>query len=276
MRSFPTFHSNTTSLPAEITARILTYVIADAQSRPFGGGVTRRRGHHPVASVSSVLRSVYLNQPYSPSAKDKAASHIKIKIGGALEFSDLKTLAAFFQHGVSRLAAASYRVRFLSISYIDDDTVTGWWQQHSSVYAYEAFESLYSNWHRMEVCWLQLRLPSYRAISSVDDPGIWNILKIRGLAHLAITGPRGCIEPQVRKYLKARTHKKKFVPWRPLSVENPGSRNWIDIVNYRGQAPWREQYEWLDARYKYLHDRETVTMRRIKQRAMERDSRASR
>jgi len=119
----------------------------------------------------------------------------------------------------------------------------------------------------MKVSWLHLRLPCLDAISSVDDPGIWSLLKIRGLAHLTISGPRRCIVPRVRAWLKARTHKKKLFPWQPLGVENPAN-NWTALVKHRDdQPPWQQQYEWLDAQYKYLHDRETVAARRTKQRA---------
>lgn len=88
-----------------------------------------------------------------------------------------------------------------------------------------------------------------------------------GLSHFDILGPHRCIVPNVRTYLKARTCSKKLFPWRPLGVENPGPRNWQDRVKSTGGTPhWRAQYEWLETRYKYLHDRRTVVARREKQR----------
>ena len=93
-----------------------------------------------------------------------------------------------------------------------------------------------------------------------DDPGIWSLLKIRNLPHLTILGPRGCIAPEVRKHLKARTHTKKLFPWCTVGLEKVGGRAW------RGQMTWQEQYELLNFRYKYLHDRKTVTERRNMQR----------
>ncbi len=112
----------------------------------------------------------------------------------------------------------------------------------------------------MQISWLRLCLLSSPAISSVDDPGVWSLLKIRNLPHLTIRGPHGCIAPTVRKHLKARKHMKKLFPWRPLGLENVGERAW------RGQMAWQEQYKFLDSRYKYLHDRETVTERCKRQR----------
>lgn len=264
--SFSNFHSNTTDVPAEITTHIIQYVIADAQQSPLGGGTNMRRTHHPVASVSRILRSIYLNCHYPTTAQDRATALVNVNIGEALEFSDLKTLAAFFQNGPGRYAATIHTIRFLSISYLDDDTVTDWWRRTTD-YAYEAFELLYTNWNLMRVSWLQLCLHGLHAISSVDDPGIWSLLKVRGLAHLTILGPRRCIVPKVRTWLKARTHKKKLFPWGALGVESPGPNNWINRIKYRDDLPqWQQQYEWLDARYKYLHDRETVATRRVTQR----------
>lgn len=118
----------------------------------------------------------------------------------------------------------------------------------------------------MQVSWLQLCVPRWEGISSIGDPGIWSLLKIRGLPHLTISGPQCCIAPKVRAWLRARTHKKKLFPWQPLGVENPGPNNWTARVPRDDRPPWRQQFEWLNTRYKYLHDREAVTARRVTQR----------
>ncbi|KAH8600188.1 hypothetical protein B0O99DRAFT_351036 [Bisporella sp. PMI_857] len=266
--SFSTFHSNSIAIPVEISTQIIKYVVNDAQLSPLGGGITVRRAHHPIASVSSTLRSIFLNHPFPNSTEGSATQPTSLRIGETLAFSDLRTLAAFFQHKLGQHAATLQKVRFLSISYRDDDSVSGWWRQHNTTYAYEAFENLYNNWHHMQICWLELHLHSYRAISSINDPGVWSLLKVRSLAHLSVLGPHGCIAPEVRKCLKARTHRKKLFPWRPLGTEKPGPRDWINLVKHRGKEQWQGQYEWLDTRYKYLHDRETVTARHIKQRSV--------
>ncbi|KAJ8058228.1 hypothetical protein OCU04_012424 [Sclerotinia nivalis] len=93
----------------------------------------------------------------------------------------------------------------------------------------------------MRISWLRLCLPSSPAISSVDDPGLWSLLKIRNLPHLKIRGPHGSIAPEVPKHLKARTHMKKLFPWRPLGLENVGGGDW------KGQMTWQEQYEFHDS-----------------------------
>ena len=148
-----------------------------------------RRTHHPVASVSRILRSIYLNHPFPTTATYRETARVNVNIGEALEFSDLKTFAAFFQGGPGRYAIDIHKVRFLRISYVDDDTVRNRWRQ-SVGYAYEAFELLHKNWGLMRISELQLCLLDFNAISSVDDPGIWSLLKVRGLAHLTILGPR--------------------------------------------------------------------------------------
>ncbi|KAL5320209.1 hypothetical protein ACEPPN_011010 [Leptodophora sp. 'Broadleaf-Isolate-01'] len=257
--SFDTFHGYTTTIPTELTIQILGYIMSDARPSPLGGGVRTRAVHHPVASVSRAFLSIYLNHSYSTSTKGRETTPIKLRISEALEFCDLRTLAAFFEDGPGRDARILQHVQFLSISYIDDHTATGW-GQWTTDYAYEAFEHLYKHWGSMRISWLRICLPSPPAISSVDDRGIWSLLKIRNLPHLTILGPCGCITPEVRKNLRARTHKKNLFPWRPLCLENVGRRAWT------GEMTWQEHYRLLDSRYKYLHDRETVTERRKMQR----------
>ncbi|KAH7305395.1 hypothetical protein BKA65DRAFT_520874 [Rhexocercosporidium sp. MPI-PUGE-AT-0058] len=194
MAGFSTFQSNTTAIPTEITTQILGYIVADARS--LGGSVRTHTKHHPVAIVSKTFRAIYLNSPYSTSTKGRETTPAKLRIGDALEFSDLKTLSAFFEHGPGRDAITLHNVRFLSVSYLDDENATGWGQRTTD-YAYEAFEYLYKHW---------------------------------------------------------------AIPWRPLGLENVGGSTW------RGQMTWQEQYNLLDSRYKYLHDRETVTERCKRQR----------
>ncbi|CZT53335.1 uncharacterized protein RSE6_14829 [Rhynchosporium secalis] len=256
---FDTFHSNTTALPTEITTLIFGYILADARPLPLGGGVRTHTAHHPVASVSSAFRSIYFNLPYSTSTKARETTPAKLRIGEALEFSDLKTLSAFFEHGPGRDITTLHNVRFLSVSYLDDENATGWGQRTTD-YAYEAFEYLFEHWVSMRISWLRLCIPYSHAILSVNDPGLWSLLKLRNLPRLIIRGPYGCITPEVRKHLKARTRTKKLFPWRPLGLENVGGRKWSS------QMTWEEQYQLLDSRYKYLHDRETVTERRTMQR----------
>lgn len=108
----------------------------------------------------------------------------------------------------------------------------------------------------MQIFWLRLCLPYSHAIPFVDDPGVWSLSKIHNLPYLTVLGLYGCIAPQARKLLKACTRRKKFLSRRLLGVENLGARD-VRLL----------QYEELDNRYKYLHGRQTVTARRIKQRA---------
>jgi hypothetical protein len=258
-----TFHGSTAALPAEITLLIMRHVSADTLLLPMGGGVGMRRAHHPIASVSRPLRQLYLSQPYPARAEERAAAPVRCNIGGALHFDDLQTLASFFREGPGCSATTLRRILCIVISYLDDQAV-GWWAG-TKLFAYEAFELLHKHWHLMSVTWLRLQLPYTHAVVSVDDPGIWSLLKIRNVARFDIVGRYSCIAPDVRRYLKARTSSKKLFPWRPLGIENPGPRKWQDRVKHRNGVPeWQTQYEWLDTRYKYLHDRRTVAARREK------------
>ncbi|KAH9205872.1 hypothetical protein DL95DRAFT_470162 [Leptodontidium sp. 2 PMI_412] len=123
--TFHTSHNNTTVIPAEITSQILGYIVADARPSPLGGGVRTHAAQHPVVSVSTAFRSIYLNHPYSTSTEDRDTTPVKLRIGETLEFSDLKTLSAFFKHGPGRHATTLHSVRFLSVSYLDDENATG-------------------------------------------------------------------------------------------------------------------------------------------------------
>ncbi|KAF4628350.1 hypothetical protein G7Y89_g9801 [Cudoniella acicularis] len=124
-----------------------------------------------------------------------------------LDFDDLRTVAAFFQEGPGQDATLLRRVRFVSIPYLDDWAAQGGWRR-TTEYAFKAFELLHTSWHLMQVSWLRLCLPCSGAVSSVDDPGIWSLLKIRGLPHLTISGPHLCVAPKVRVWLKSRTRKR--------------------------------------------------------------------
>ena len=143
-RIFSTFYSNTTALPTEITTQILSYIVTNAEPLPLGGSVRTYSTHYPITLVSQTLRLIYLDQPYSPSPKGRATAPVKLKISETLEFSDLRSLAAFFEDSPGRNAATLHNIRSLSISYVDDHTATGRGRWTTN-YAYEAFEYLYRN-----------------------------------------------------------------------------------------------------------------------------------
>jgi hypothetical protein len=260
---FSTFHSNQQALPPEITLNILRNAFADTALSPMGGGVSSRNAHHPIASVSRGLRVLYLGLLSMVETKELPLNCYRI--GEVLAFDDLKTMAAFFTDGPGRDPMFFPRIRCLIVSYLDNCTVP-WWVG-SNTYAYEAFELLYSYWGDMSVERLRIHFYGAEAITSVDDPGIWSLLKIRGLAHLELISERRSISPQVRTCLKARTRCKNLFPWRPLGLENPGPTEWPTRVKYRDGVPtWRAEFEWLDSRYKFLQDRETIAKRCEKQR----------
>jgi hypothetical protein len=56
--------------------------------------------------------------------------------------------------------------------------------------------------------------------------------------------------------------------WQPTGLENPGPGDWVEkVVKEEGGGGLKEQqWEWLEMRYRYLHDRKTVQERRLKQR----------
>jgi hypothetical protein len=86
--------------------------------------------------IDTPFRSIYLDHPYSTSTKGRATAPVKLSIGEALEFSDLRILAAFFEDGPGRDATTLHNVRFLSISYLDDHADTGWGWCTSNPFAF--------------------------------------------------------------------------------------------------------------------------------------------
>lgn len=259
-RMFHTFHSSTTSVPTEVTEQIIHFAIADTPLIPLGGGVTAHHTHPSTASVSRIFRTIYLNLSYTPAVNGRAvASPVKLRIGQALDFKDLRTLAAYFENGPGRNALSLRNIRFLSVSYLNDHSGLQW--RRTFEYAYEAFECLLSDWTSMDISWLHLCL-SPRAISSINDPGMWTLSKIRNLRHFTILGPYGCIAPDLWKYLNTRTCAKTLFPWRQSRVGNIEEEWKIGHI----AGGWQKQYESLDARYKFLHHRPTVIERREKQR----------
>jgi hypothetical protein len=190
--------------------------------------------------------------------KERAPS--RYRIGEVLAFDDLRTMAAFFMSGPGRESSFFRGIRCLIVSYLDNCKVP--WLRGSKTYAYEAFELLYRYWGDMSVERLRIYVFGTEAITSVDDPGIWSLLKIRGLVHLELVSDRGGISPPVRACLKRRTRRKKLFPWRPVGLENPGTKDWSACIQYRDGVPeWRAEFEWLDSRYKFLQDRETIARR---------------
>lgn len=79
----------------------MNYIIADARPLPYSGGVTLHTIHYLIALVSRTLRSTYLDLSYLPSTNSRATAPVKLRIGEALDFSDLRTLAAFFKDSPS-------------------------------------------------------------------------------------------------------------------------------------------------------------------------------
>jgi hypothetical protein len=274
--SFPTFHTSTTALPAEVTARILRY--ADPATSLLGHPDA---SYPPLAQVSYAFRRIYLGQrsrfdfgtgplplPFgtvsrsSPVCRPRDTRPI---IGETLNFPDLQSLARFFSHGPGRPNQSLSHIKFIRVVYQDSwAALRG--SSGSRQYAYEAFQALASNLPRMHLQRLQLLLPTYASFS-VDSPGIWNLLKVRGLQAFILTAPAGTVRPAIRRALQLRLCWSITRSWRPTGLENPGPGDWRRRVQYDvGDDRHQKEWEWLDQRYRALHDRPTVEARIKKRR----------
>jgi hypothetical protein len=275
--TFTSFHTRTTQVPLEITSRIIYY--AGPYTSLLGYPGVR---HASVAYVSSAFREAYLGQksgfdfngkrpvPYGRLQRRdqqfcRRPLDTRPTIREALNFPDLQTLVRFFTDGPGRRDAQAITsgqcladITYIRIVYRDDWAVPNW--EYDVRYAYEAFELLVANFHRMRLRRLQIHVTSHTPPFNVDSPGVWSLLKIRGLQTAVLTSRPGEICPAVRKALKTRLCWPRSEPWRPTGLENPGPDDWLAHV---GQL---EQYAWLDQRYKFLHDRATVGNRAREQR----------
>jgi hypothetical protein len=275
--TFSSFHTTTTQVPFNVTSRIIYY--AGPYTLLLGYPGAR---HASIASVSAAFREAYLGQkssfsfngkrpvPYKrPQKRDlqfcRRPLDTRPTIREALNFPDLQALAWFFTDGPGRQDAKAITfgqtladITYIRIVYRDDWAVPNW--AYSVRYAHEAFELLVANLDRMRLRRLQIHVPSYMPRFHVDSPGIWSLLKIRGLQTAILTSRPGEICPAVRKIFMDRLCSLESEPWSPTGLENPGPGDWTTRVGPEGP------YAYLDRRYQFLNDRITVDTRAQEQR----------
>ncbi|KAN0095909.1 hypothetical protein V8E51_006308 [Hyaloscypha variabilis] len=150
--------------------------------------------------------------------------HFRPQIRETLSFPDLETMAAYFTSGPGRpeWGYCLAHVKFVRIVY--RDSAKSFWR-YTLEYAYEAFELLYAN-----------LLDDFPNGMSVKTPGMWSLLKVRGLQAVILTG-----------YAWPRNKRLANAPW----IQ---------------QLDFQEQWQWLDKRYQDLQDRAIVTKRRLRRR----------
>lgn len=271
---FTSFHSSTTQLPFELTSRIIQYA-APSLVLPGQPGAS----HPPVAYVSKALRSAYLSQKstFDFGLGSRPLSGGPVYPGETLSFPDLKTLTQFFTTGPGIRDAQSIQhhylahITFVRIVYIDNWAASKYWNRPVT-YAYEAFELLVANLDRMpQLRRLQLCIPGYSSFN-IDSPGMWSLLKIRGLKNVIISAARGLVPPAVRSALRARLCWSQSRPWSPLGFEDPGPSNWLDRAytyttnTLEDRDENRRVFLWLEQRYKFKDDRKTIQTRLQQQR----------
>jgi hypothetical protein len=222
IQTFSTFHSSTTALPAEISLGIISHASPNMLVLPMGGGVGMRRAHHPIASVSRVLRQLYLSQPYPAREDERAMAPVRCSIGNALHFDDLQTVASFFQGYSLR------RVVCIVIAYLDDQSV-GWWPGTKD-YAYEALSFSTSTSTSCRCLGFGFTFPALTRYPLWMIRGCgWSLLKIRNLARFDILGPHRCIAPNVREYLKGRAQQKTL----PVAATRRGESRASQVARSR-------------------------------------------
>lgn len=283
-RPFTSFHTKTVQLPPEVTTRIISYTTTaqDLLGSP-------RSSLPPISQVSWPIRNVYLDLhsqfdfglgkrriPYKltrqQSTIQRQPDNTRPRIGETLNFPDLRSLASFFTTGPGRPELAEdnkkflARIKFVRIVYMDI-ALTSYLRYGFSTldYAYEAFELLADNQDRLNIQRLQLH-STHHNIETPDQPGIWSLLKLRGITNVIVSGGV-TINHDLRSCLQTRLGWQRSRQWTPIGTERTGIRDWQARVKQRPTGTMLEwQWDWLEKRYNYLHDRETCNKRRIKMR----------
>jgi hypothetical protein len=271
LRSAPpcgTFHcrQGQGSLPFELTCMILEY--AESGNTIFG-----RRGlqHPPVAYVSKALREAYfrLRSTFAfDIPRNLPPPSPQPKVGEVLSFPDFLTMAQFFTTGPGQVGPhdGMSRVKFMRVFHTDREGVAPrWYESYCTVdqYVFEVFDILAKSQSRMSLKQVQLVMPWYSEVFGIDSPGIWGLLKLRGLEKFYLKAPRFKIPKRLTQVISKRVQWPPTRLWQPIGTENPGPGDWEAAVRVReGQDLVQAQFAHLEQRYRYLHDRSTVVARR--------------
>jgi len=228
----------------------------------FGGDAWDALRNRPaVNGTCGIIFPPYTQAPLPPEVAYPSCT-------AALVFRSLSLMASYFGHGPGAPGSPSWILAGVTHVYIE-------WQDHLFTrsdggyrYAYEAFEALAVSRERMpNLRVLQIHATATYAFT-VDRPGIWSLLKVRGVEVVLLNGS-GWADLALCRVIRQRlgwSAGDRTAPssgWTPTGLENPGTVVWQrDIVgqSYGGKFHWLERY------YLRSHDRVTVDARREQQR----------
>ena len=203
----------------------------------------------------------------------------KLRVEQALWFRGLVELADFF-HGNTGLNHHNilHTIEFISIAYVDLYYARAC--EWTTAWAYQAFERLcraQRNGLLPGLKWVELRVPirgsSWDPVGAFHAPGIWNLLKLRGLQKFIVSTPhRGLIPPNLRRALQECTSRPLGLLWPRLKC----LPTLLDLMpgRYAGKVVRRheffeevDQFGFLERMYWEMHHRKAVTERRAAWRA---------
>jgi hypothetical protein len=255
-------------LSPEIFWMIMDYITEGAR-----GALPPKSRMPAIARVSRLFRAAYFQyesendfgigaRPMPTGGKPRRGAvperrHFRPQIGETLSFPDLKAMAEYFTSGPGRKewGYCLAHVKFVRIVYRDNAKSR---LGNTLEYAYEAFELLSANLPRMCLERLQVVADGLHDGISVETPGMWSLLKVRGLQAVILTGHAWSRNKRLANAVRNRLRWKPGSRWRPLGLENPGTRHWPRIQ----QLGSEEQWQWLEDRYRELQHREIVSQRR--------------
>lgn len=227
---------------------ILQLLIGESLPTPLG---TPRTKHHAIAYVSPLLRDLYLAMK-SGRRFGMYGRSVKIPtIRETLSFPSLRAMIQFFNNGPGQLPSALAQITHVYIVYRDDTDILPVFNTFN--YAYEAFELLNTKLPHMALHRIHLDLNEVETKNygvNVDSPGIWNLLRVRGLKQLIVTpAGRTCkMIPGHRALLAKRVCSSPNMPWKPLGIEQPEQDNRLT------HASLGKKETWLEEQYRFLHD----------------------
>jgi hypothetical protein len=115
-------------------------------------------------------------------------------------------------------------VEFVRIQYIDWVQIAGATYELRSVhFAFRAFELLTKNAQRMDLRRIQLTVPTILPDFGINSPGMWNLLKLRGIQAFMLEG-RQRFAPSLVKVFARRLGSAEEPLWLPIGKEESRPR----------------------------------------------------
>ena len=250
--------------PAMVQAICDGWAVDDSIAVEIAAQIAMDRSQLPalLSALHEQVDTLEWDEGYEPYRQLRLAQPLRWqpKIGEALRFTDLKAMASYFSSGPGSTAwgpgARLGRVTFVSVVYRDSAYFHPLGES-GVTYAYEAFEALYAARHLFRLTRLQVQCLSGWGEITTESPGMWSLLKWRGLDDVFLCGWQWRLI-DVSMAIRQRLTSDAAIPWRPLGLEHSDLRVWPQVQ----RLPLEQQWAWHEKRYRQSQDRKTIEARR--------------